>query len=79
MARPDRYGAHYIHENRPCPLSLRSDRTNPHQPQEVAYYIPSIPQGADANGVNDVHVDINGIMYVVNRLRSGLYTLEMSI
>ena len=93
--RPGRYGAHNIHENRPGPLSLRSDTlvyatffnagirvfdtTNPFQPQEVAYYIPQIPEGADANGINDVHVDENGIMYVVDRLQGGLYILEMNI
>ena len=33
------------------------DATNLFQPQEVAYYIPQIREGADANGINDVHVD----------------------
>ena len=72
--RPGRYGAHNIHENRPGPLSLRSDTlvyatffnagirvfdtTNPFQPQEVAYYIPRISEAADANG----------IMYLVDQL-----------
>ena len=45
------------------------DTTNPFQPQEVAYYIPQIPEGADANG----------IMYVVDRLQGGLYILEMNL
>ena len=76
---------YHIHENRPGPLSLRSDTlvyatffnagirvfdtTNPFQPQEVAYYIPSIPEGADANG----------IMYVVDRLQGGWYLLELTV
>ena len=93
--RPGRYGAHNIHENRPGPLSLRSDTlvyatffnggirvfdtTNPLQPQEVAYFVPQIPEGADANGINDVHVDENGIVYVVDRLQGGLYILELNI
>ena len=57
------------------------DTTNPFQPQEVAYYIPipQIPEGADANGINDVHVDENGITYVVDRLQGGLYILEMNL
>ena len=94
-AWPGRYGPHNIHENRPGALSLQSDTlvyatffnggirifdtTNPFQPEEVAYYIPQIPEGADANGTNDVHVDENGIMYVVDRLQGGLYILELSV
>ena len=93
--RPGRYEAHNIHENRLGPLSLRSDTlvyaaffnggirvfdtTNPFHPQEVAYYIPLIPEGAQANGINDVHVDESGIMYVVVRLQGGLYILEMNL
>ena len=64
------------------PLQRRHPRlrpTNLFQPQEVAYYIPQIPEGADANGINDVHVDENGIMYVVDRLQGGLYILEMNV
>ena len=93
--RPGRYGEHNIHENRPGHLFLRSDTpayatffnggirvfdtTNAFQPQEVAYYIRQIPEGAQANGINDVHVDENGIMYVVDRLQGGLYILELNL
>ena len=42
------------------------------------YHIPQIPEGAQANGINDVHVDENGIMYVVERLQGGLYILELN-
>ena len=92
---PGRYGAHNIHENRPGPLSLGSntlvyatffnagirvfDTTNPFQPQEAAHYFPQTPEGADANGINDVHVDENGMMYVVDRLQGGLYILELNL
>ena len=55
------------------------DTTNPFQPEEVAYFIPEIPATADANGINDVHVDENGIMYVVDRIKGGLYILELTI
>ena len=55
------------------------DTTNPFQPQEVADYIPQIPEGADGDGINDVHVDENGIMYVADRLQAGLYILEMDL
>ena len=47
--------------------------------QEVAYYIPQIPEGDDANGINDAHMDESGIMYVVDRLQGGLYILEMNV
>ena len=55
------------------------DTSNPFQPQEVAYFVPEIPEAGDANGINDVHVDENGIMYVVDRLKGGLYILELTI
>ena len=90
-----RFGAHNIHENRPGPMSLRSDNlvfatffnagirvfdtTNPFQPEEVAYFVPQIPAAGEANGINDVHVDENGIIYLVDRLQGGLYILELNI
>ena len=93
--RPGRYGAHNIHENRPGALSLQTDTlvyatffnagirvfdtTNPFQPEEVAYFVPEIPEAGDANGINDIHVDENGIMYVVDRLHGGLYILELNL
>ena len=55
------------------------DTTNPFQPEEIAYFIPQIPDSAEANGINDVHVDENGIMYVVDRIKGGLYILELTI
>ena len=57
-------------------FSFSTSQTLPN-PQEVAYHIPQIPEGADA--INDVHVDENGIMYVVDRLQGGLYILEMNV
>ena len=55
------------------------DTSNPFQPEEVAYFVPPIPEGATANGINDVYVDENGIMYVVDRLKGGLYILELTL
>ena len=55
------------------------DTTNPFQPQEVAYYIPRIPEGADANGINHIHAVEHGIMYVVDRLQGELYILELEV
>ena len=37
---------------------------------------PAGPEGAQANGVNDVHVDEYGIMYVVDRLQGGPYIIR---
>ena len=55
------------------------DVKNPFQPEEVAYFVPEIPEGAEANGINDIHVDENGIMYVVDRIKGGMYILELNI
>ena len=52
------------------------DTSNPFQPHEIAYYIPQIPEGADTD---DIHVDENGMMYVVNPLQGGLYILELNL
>ena len=55
------------------------DNNNRCHPQEVAYYIPQIPEGADGDSINDVHEDENGIMYAVYRLQGGLYILELNV
>ena len=93
--RPGRFGAHNVYENQPGPTCFQSDTlvfgtyfnagvrvhdiSNPFQPEEVAYFVPEIPDGASSNGINDVYVDENGIMYVVDRLKGGLYILELTI
>ena len=93
--RPGRYGAHNVYENQPGETSLINedlvfgtffnagirvfDIKNPFQPEEVAYFVPEIPEGAEANGINDIHVDENGIMYVVDRIKGGMYILELNI
>ncbi len=93
--RPGRFGAHNIYENQPGPTCYFSDTlvfgtffnagvrvydtSNPFQPQEVAYFVPQIPEGAPSNGINDVYLDENGIMYVVDRIKGGLYILELTI
>ena len=93
--RPGRYGAHNVYENLPGATSSIDenliyatffnagirvfDTSNPFQPEEVAYFVPEIPAGAEANGINDVHVDENGIMYVVDRIKGGLYILELNL
>ena len=93
--RPGRFGAHNVYENQPGPTCFFSDNlifatlfnagvrvydtSDPFHPEEVAYFVPDIPAGAESNGVNDVYVDENGILYVVDRLKGGLYILEMTI
>ncbi len=93
--RPGRFGAHNIYENQPGPTCFHSDNliygtffnggvrvfdtSNPFQPKEVAYFVPELVEGAPSVGINDVYVDENGIMYVVDRLKGGLYILELTI
>ena len=95
FSRPGRFGAHNVHENQPGPTSFHSDNlvfgtyfnggvrvhdtSNPFQPEEVAYFVPPIPEGAPSLGINDVYVDENRIMYVVDRIKGGLYILELTI
>ena len=92
---PGRYGAHNIYENLPVPGSFASDKyiyatlfnggirvfdtSNPFQPEEVAYFVPESLDSDTAVAINDVHVDENGIMYVVDRIKGGLYILELTI
>ena len=93
--RGGRFGAHNIHENQPGPTCSRSDTlifgtffnggvrvfdtSDPFRPEEVAYFVPPVPEGAPSNGINDVYVDENRIMYVVDRLKGGLYILELTL
>ena len=93
--RPGRFGAHNVYENQPGSTCFFSDTlifatlfnagvrvydtSDPFRPEEVAYFVPDIPDGAPSNGINDVYVDENGIMYVVDRLKGGLYILELTL
>jgi hypothetical protein len=95
FSRPGRYGAHNIHENQPAPTSFQSedlvfatffngglrvfDIANPFQPREVAAFVPSLVEGASSVGINDVFVDENRTLYVVDRIKGGLYILELTI
>ena len=92
--RPGRYGAHNLHENQPVPTSWRSeniivgsyfnggvrihDISNPFQPKEVAYFIPSVPDSPKGCQINDVYVDEKGILYAIDRFKGGIYNLEMN-
>ena len=55
------------------------DISNAYQPKEIAAFVPPAPTGSPVGAVqlNDVFVDERGIVYTVDRLTGGLYTLEM--
>ena len=88
-----RFGAHNIHENQPVPTSWRSDTlvvgayfsagvrvhdiSDPFRPEEVAHFIPPTPQGQPQPQINDVYVDEAGLVYAIDRIRGGLYILEL--
>ncbi len=55
------------------------DDTNHFQPEEVAYFVPPKLDSAASVGINDVYVDENRVMYVVDRIKGGLYILELTI
>ena len=88
-------GSHNIHENQPLDVSWKSetiivsacfnagvrvhDVSDPFRPEEVAYYIPPVPRGADGVNINDVYVDENRLIYAIDRKKGGLYVLEMEL
>jgi len=92
-----RCGAHNLHENPPVKGAWKSedivlgtffnaglrvyDVRDPHDPQEIAAFVPPAPNGAPKGTVqiNDVFVDDRGIVFAVDRHAGGLYTLEMKL
>ena len=93
-SRPGRFGAHNVHENQPAATSMQDetliygtffnagvrvfDTSNPFQPEEIAYFVPEKLNSAGSVGINDVYVDENGIIYAVDRVKGGLYILELT-
>ena len=85
-----RFGPHNLHENRPG--TFQSDRivfatyfnaglrvydtTDPLQPQEIASYVPEPPAGQRTIQLNDVLASADGLIFVTDRLRGGLYILR---
>ena len=88
-----RFGPHNLHENQIG--SFQSDQiifvtyfnaglrvfdiNNPSAPQEIAYYIPAVPEGQPAMQTNDVFVAENGLIYISDRVGGGVDILEMTI
>ena len=85
-----RFGPHNLHENRPG--TYESDRVvyvtyfnaglrvydtaDPRRPKEIAAYVPEPPPGQPAIQLNDVLVDADGLIFVTDRVRGGLYVLR---
>ena len=85
-----RFGPHNLHENRPG--TFQSDRvvfatyfnaglrvydtSDPAHPAEIASYVPGPPAGQRAIQLNDVLVGTDGLIFVTDRLRGGLYILR---
>jgi len=91
----DWMGPHNVHENEPLPTSWYSsnlivgtffaagvrayDISNPYRPEEVAFYVPPVPEGAPYMWINDVYIDERGLVYAIDRVQGGLYILEMEL
>jgi len=89
-SRGGRFGPHNLHEMRPGSLSdsntlyvtwfnagLRVvDVSNASQPKEVAYFVPDAPPGRSSIQFNDVLVANDGLVYVTDRFKGGLYIVE---
>jgi hypothetical protein len=85
-----RFGPHNLHENRPGTFSsdrivfatyfnagLRVyDTGDPLHPAEIAWYVPEPPAGQQVIQFNDVLVGADGLIFVSDRLRGGLYILR---
>lgn len=88
--RGGRYGPHNVHEMRPGSLhdantiyltyfnaGLRVvDISDATKPREVAWFVPEAPPGRSSIQFNDVLVGADGLVYVTDRYRGGLYILE---
>lgn len=85
-----RFGPHNVHENRPGSFQSENlffvtyynaglrivDLRDPYRPEEVGYFIPPPPEGQQAPMFNDLFVDADGLIYVTDRIRGGLYVLQ---
>ena len=93
--RGGRFGAHNLHENRPGSWISEDfvvgtffnggvrvfDVSDPFRPEEVAAFVPPAPRRSPAKAIqiNDVFVDERAVVYAVDRLVGGLYTLALDV
>jgi hypothetical protein len=85
-----RYGPHNFHENRPGTFQSQDivfltyfnaglrvyDMTRPATPLEVGRFLPPAPDGQSAIQLNDVLASEDGLVFVSDRERGGVYILE---
>ena len=85
-----RFGPHNVHEMRPGSFQSENiifityynaglrvfDIRNKFRPEEIAFFIPPAPEGQKAPMFNDLYVDTDGLIYVSDRIKGGLYILE---
>jgi hypothetical protein len=85
-----RFGPHNLHENRPG--SYISDEivfvtyfnaglrvyniAQADEPHEIAHWLPDTPPGQEAPQINDLYVQVDGMIFVTDRINGGLYVLE---
>jgi hypothetical protein len=84
----DRFGPHQPHED----TNLRNnlvyaawfggglrviDVSDPYQPNEIGFYVPTAPTGQSMIQTNDVYVDDRDVIYIIDRYNRGLDLLEL--
>ena len=88
--RPLSFGPHNLHENRPGSFQSETlifstwnnaglrlyDVSDADRPTEVAHFNPEPPPGQEAPKANDLYVDADGLIYLTDRLKGGLYVVE---
>jgi hypothetical protein len=88
--RPRSFGPHNVHENRPGSFQSETvsystwnnaglrvhDLSDPDRPVEIAHWVPEPPPDQEAPRTNDLYVDTDGLIYLTDRLKGGLYVLE---
>ena len=88
--RPRRFGPHNVHENRPGSFQSETvmfatwynaglrifDISNADRPEEIGYFVPPSPTGQEAPQINDVFVDADGLIYITDRIKGGIYVVE---
>jgi hypothetical protein len=88
--RPLRFGPHNVHENRPGSFHSETlifatyynaglrivDIGDQFRPTEVGHFVPPPPAGQEAPQINDVFVDADGLIYLTDRIKGGMYIVE---